>query len=128
MVKVIKNGDGLYKSRFIKLVFASFAFAAIASTNAQAVELTPREAYTFGQICAYCHARAETSAPVIGDTEEWQRRSADGFEVLVTNTILGVGNMPPLGTCGYCTEDEIRNLVIVMSGLDPAAANQGVKP
>ena len=96
------------------------------TANTQAVELTPRESHAYIQICAYCHARAETSAPVMGDIADWQRRAArveGGFEGLVRNTIVGVGNMPPLGTCGYCTESEIRNLVATMSGLDSSVLN-----
>jgi cytochrome c5 len=92
------------------------------TASTQAVELTSRESHAYTQICAYCHARAETSAPVMGDAAEWQRRAAEtegGFEGLVRNTIVGIGNMPPLGTCGYCTETEIRNLVATMSGLAP---------
>ena len=105
---------------YMKILAAWVLLALTAST--QAVELTPRESHAYTQICAYCHARAETSAPVMGDTAEWQRRAAeteDGFEGLVRNTIVGIGNMPPLGTCGYCTETEIRNLVATMSGLAP---------
>ena len=95
---------------YMKILAAWVLLALTAST--QAVELTPRESHAYTQICAYCHARAETSAPVMGETE-------GGFEGLVRNTIVGIGNMPPLGTCGYCTETEIRNLVATMSGLAP---------
>jgi cytochrome c5 len=105
---------------FMKIFAAWVLLALTAST--QAVELTPRESHAYTQICAYCHARAETSAPVMGDAAEWQRRAAEtegGFEGLVRNTIVGIGNMPPLGTCGYCTETEIRNLVATMSVLAP---------
>jgi cytochrome c5 len=102
-------------------VFAMWVLLA-STASTQAVELTTRESHAYTQICAYCHARAETSAPVMGDTAEWRRRAAEtegGFEGLVRNTIVGIGNMPPLGTCGYCTEAEIRNLVATMSGLAP---------
>lgn len=99
----------------IGLVSLVAAFGAAASTQ----QLSPRETYTLGQICAHCHARKGTAAPMMGDSEAWRQRTSQGFEVLVKNTILGVGNMPPLGTCGFCTEQEIRNLVAVMSGVAP---------
>ncbi len=106
-----------------KKIFA-VSLLLVFTASSQAVELSLRESHAYTQICAYCHARAETSAPVMGDAVEWQRRAAEtegGFEGLVRNTIVGIGNMPPLGTCGYCTETEIRNLVATMSGLDSAA-------
>jgi len=109
-------------------IFAAWVLLGL-TANTQAVELTPRESHAYTQICAYCHARAETSAPVMGDSAEWQRRAAEtdgGFEGLVRNTIVGIGNMPPLGTCGYCTETEIRNLVATMSGLAPSALRSGL--
>jgi cytochrome c5 len=104
------------------------AVAIAMGAKAQAAELSARESYTLGQICAYCHARSETTSPVMGDREEWQRRAVNGFEGLVTNTIVGVGNMPPLGTCGYCTEAEIRNIVAAMTGIAPSALPQRDAP
>ncbi|MBT7334716.1 MAG: cytochrome c5 family protein [Gammaproteobacteria bacterium] len=98
------------------------------SAPVQAAELTAREAYALGQICSYCHARTGTTAPIIADTQQWQRRAENGFEALVHNTVVGIGNMPPLGTCGYCTETEIRNLVKVISGLTPEALPQNSTP
>lgn len=104
---------------------ATLFVALLLSESSTAAELTKREAHAFGQICAYCHARPETSAPVMGDETQWQQRGAKGFEALVQNTIMGVGNMPALGTCGYCTESEIRKLVEVISGINDPAAQVG---
>ncbi len=93
------------------------------ATNSWAVDLSPREAQVLAVICAECHSRAETTAPVMGDTNMWRERNAQGFEVLVRNTVLGKGSMPPLGTCGYCTEAEIRHLVEALSGLADSGAS-----
>jgi cytochrome c5 len=37
---------------------------------------------------------------------------------MLANTVAGVRGMPPLGTCGFCTEDDLRRLIAFMA---PAA-------
>jgi len=80
-------------------------------------ELSTREAFVLEQICAQCHARPGIGAPLIGDEAQWAPRRAGGFERLLTNTIEGYLGMPPLGTCSFCTEDELRRLVSFLSGM-----------
>jgi cytochrome c5 len=31
-----------------------------------------------------------------------------GFDVVWKNAINGIGGMPPMGTCGDCSDDEIK--------------------
>jgi len=78
-------------------------------------EWSSREAYVLGQVCAQCHARPGIDAPQMGDEDEWAPRRAAGFERLLANTIDGYGGMPPLGTCSFCTEEELRRLVSIIS-------------
>lgn len=85
-------------------------------------ELTSREVLVLGQICAHCHARPGDGVPQIGDAAEWARRREQGFEALVVHTIEGAGNMPPLGTCSFCSEDELRRLVAVVAGFSMDSA------
>jgi len=80
-------------------------------------ELTKREGYVLAQICAPCHARPGIGAPQIGDEAAWGPRRAAGFERLLTNTIEGYLGMPPLGTCSFCTEEELRRLVAILSSM-----------
>ncbi len=79
--------------------------------------LTPRETRVFQEICATCHAHAGIGVPVIGDEAEWQRRRSKGPALLLTHTVEGWGNMPPLGTCSFCSEAELRRLVAFIAGL-----------
>lgn len=78
-------------------------------------KLTEREARVFQQICLTCHARPGIGVPMVGDVPEWQARRAKGLDALVAATIEGSLGMPPLGTCSFCTEDELRNLVILLA-------------
>jgi len=93
------------------------------------VALSDREAHVFQQICAECHMRPGINSPTIGDDEAWQPRRAKGLDVLLTNTIEGRGQMPPLGTCSFCSEDELRRLVAFVSGLGmEALAEESASP
>jgi cytochrome c5 len=55
--------------------------------------------------------------PLVGDAAAWEGRRAQGFETLLANTVNGVRDMPPLGTCGACSEDDLRRLVAFVAGL-----------
>ena len=47
--------------------------------------------------CALCHIDGVAGAPLIGDTEEWQRRLAQGEDSVLKNVLEGINSMPPLG-------------------------------
>ncbi len=76
-----------------------------------------RSARIFEQVCAHCHARPEI-APILGDAVEWQLRAEKGFESLLLNTVTGVRGMPPLGSCAFCSEADLRALITLLSGLE----------
>jgi len=69
--------------------------------------------------CASCHARPGTGAPLTSDEAAWAERRAQGANVLLAHTVNGYRGMPPLGTCGLCSESELRELVAYMAGLPP---------
>jgi cytochrome c5 len=105
--------------RFSWILFAvGFLFPAIASS----ADLSPREVFVFESICLNCHARPEIGVPLIGDEVEWERRRLGGFEQLMTHTVEGYLGMPPLGGCSFCSEEELRNLISILSNMpiDPA--------
>lgn len=82
-------------------------------------QLGPEEARIYQTACASCHARPGTGAPLTGDEAAWAERRAQGADVLLAHTVNGWRGMPPLGTCGLCSEAELRALVAYMAGLPP---------
>jgi cytochrome c5 len=66
--------------------------------------------------CALCHVRGEGGAPVVGDREAWAPRVAQGEDVLLEHTVEGLNNMPPLGYCMDCEEEDFRNIIRFMGG------------
>lgn len=79
--------------------------------------LDARQQRVFVQTCGRCHLRPGIGVPLLGDAAAWEPLRAQGFELLVTHTIEGVGDMPPLGTCSYCSETDIRRMVAFLLGL-----------
>ncbi|MCF5387332.1 cytochrome c5 family protein, partial [Pseudomonas syringae] len=49
----------------------------------------------------------------------WEQRAQQkgGLDGLLASTIKGLGIMPPKGTCGDCTNDELKSAIQSMSGL-----------
>lgn len=63
----------------------------------------------YDQSCAACHNSGAAGSPRIGAAAPWQDRyDSKGFEMLVTNSISGIGAMPPRGGCMDCSDEEIE--------------------
>jgi cytochrome c5 len=102
------------------LLAALLGAALLAAPAAVRAEpLDPRLAQVYAQVCATCHQRPETRAPLTGDPEAWRAAAAAGREAMLANTVNGIRGMPPLGTCGFCSEDDLRRLIEFMA---PAGA------
>ena len=61
--------------------------------------------------CTLCHGTPGIpGAPKTA--EEWQSRvDAKGVDGLTASAISGLNAMPPKGTCGDCTDDELKAAV-----------------
>lgn len=89
----------------------------------QATPLNARQAGYYQNICASCHAEAQSGVPQTGDAAAFAARAERGFESLVAGTVNGMPFMPPLGSCSACSEADLRALVAYVSGVpDPSAA------
>ncbi|MEN8162465.1 MAG: c-type cytochrome [Myxococcota bacterium] len=106
-------------STLLAAAVATAAWLGAPASLAEKSMLGEREARLFQQACAHCHLQPGLGAPVLGDDAAWEERRAQGVETLLANTVRGVRDMPPLGTCGGCTEDDLRRLVAFLAGLPP---------
>jgi cytochrome c5 len=65
--------------------------------------------------CTACHSIGVLGAPKTQVAADWQPRLDDkGFDTVWKNAITGIGAMPPKGTCGDCTDDEIKAAIEYM--------------
>jgi cytochrome c5 len=69
--------------------------------------------------CALCHVTGEGGAPRSGFAEDWNPRLVNGKSILLTHTIEGYNNMPPLGYCMACEEEDFIALIDFMVGESP---------
>lgn len=65
----------------------------------------------YNQHCFACHTTGASDAPMLGDGAVWGIREGKGIETLYTNSINGLGLMPPRGTCVNCSDDELNAAV-----------------
>jgi cytochrome c5 len=68
----------------------------------------------YDKFCIACHATGAADAPLLGNAAAWQPRIEKGMDVMVQNSITGIGAMPPRGTCFQCSDDELRAAVQFM--------------
>ncbi|WJG09529.1 c-type cytochrome [Aliiglaciecola sp. LCG003] len=58
--------------------------------------------------CAACHGSGVLGAPKFQVAADWAPRLEKGFDAVWQNAIHGINAMPPKGTCGSCSDDEIK--------------------
>jgi cytochrome c5 len=64
--------------------------------------------------CAVCHDGGSAGAPKVGDPTQWKDRIAAGIPVIYQHAINGLNSMPAKGTCGGCSDAEIKATVDFM--------------
>jgi cytochrome c5 len=99
--QVYKEGD---------IDIAKIAAAPKKSTTAKA--RTGKEVYNAS--CTTCHTTGVAGAPKYGNNADWSARVGQGLEGLLKVAINGKGAMPPRGTCGDCSDDELKAVVQYM--------------
>lgn len=68
----------------------------------------------YNSACMACHASGAAGAPKVGDTAAWAPRIDKGMDTLLNHAINGFNAMPPRGTCGNCSDDELKNAIEYM--------------
>ena len=73
----------------------------------------------YGKFCTACHSTGLLNAPKTGDSAAWTAKAdaSGGLDGLLKNAISGINAMPPKGTCGDCSDDELKAEIQHMSGL-----------
>ena len=70
----------------------------------------------YNRTCVGCHKTGAANAPKVGDATAWAPRIAKGMDTLYQSALKGVPGtaMMPKGTCGACSEEEIKSVVEYM--------------
>jgi len=90
--------------------------SAAALQESQKEALTDTAMRKWSRSCALCHVDGEGGAPRVGAVEEWKPRLGQGREKLLEHTIQGYNNMPPLGYCMSCSEQDFSTIIEFMAG------------
>lgn len=64
--------------------------------------------------CFACHGTGAAGAPKLGDAAAWGPRASKGIDALMNSAINGLNAMPPRGTCGNCSDSELKAAVEYM--------------
>ena len=65
--------------------------------------------------CTACHKIGLAGAPKLGDKAAWAPRIATGIEAMTATVLKGKGAMPPKGTCGTCTPEQLAAAIEVLT-------------
>lgn len=96
----------------IKLVGSVHVAGAAAAGAAAAGPRSGADIYNSS--CIACHGAGVLGAPKLQDAEGWAPRMEQGFDTVLANAINGINAMPPMGTCGDCSNDDIKAAIEYM--------------
>ncbi len=93
------------------------------ATEAAAPSAAPAAARSgeevFKTVCTACHGTGAAGAPKFGDKAAWAPRIKQGMDTLFSHATQGfagkTGVMPPRGTCGNCSDSEIKGAIEYMT-------------
>jgi cytochrome c5 len=81
----------------------------VAGAKAETASAGPRSGtQVYNKACIACHSVGVLGAPKPNDAAAWAPRISQGFDTMWQHAIKGYNAMPPRGTCGDCTDDEIK--------------------
>ncbi|MDU0353469.1 cytochrome c5 family protein [Paraglaciecola aquimarina] len=81
----------------------------VAGAKAESASSGPRSgADIYNKTCVACHSIGVLNAPKFQNAGDWSPRLEKGFDTVWQNAINGIGGMPPKGTCGDCSDDELK--------------------
>lgn len=80
----------------------------VAGAQAQAAAGPRSGADIYNTSCVACHSSGVLGAPKLQDATDWAPRMEKGFDTVLLNAINGINAMPPKGTCGACSDDDIK--------------------
>ncbi len=70
----------------------------------------------YAQSCATCHDGGTFNAPKKGDVATWHRLNQQkGKEALIKSIRQGMPQMPAMGLCQNCTDEDFAKLIDYMS-------------
>lgn len=79
--------------------------------------IDPELAAIYERSCMACHALVEAQAPLTGFAPAWAKREKErGAHGLLLSARNGFGNMPAMGLCLDCSDDQLTALIAFMSG------------
>jgi cytochrome c5 len=62
----------------------------------------------YNKSCVACHGSGVLGAPKLQNAGDWSARLENGFDTVWKNAINGINAMPPKGTCGDCSDDDLK--------------------
>lgn len=91
-----------------------------AENIALAEEILPADVHTaeiYERSCKSCHSLVDAKAPLTGHKADWDIRIAEkGMDGLVSSARNGFKNMPAMGFCADCSDEDFRALITFMTG------------
>ncbi|MGD2074858.1 MAG: c-type cytochrome [Gammaproteobacteria bacterium] len=88
--------------------------APAADSAAAAAQRSGEDVYTAA--CMACHASGVAGAPKVGDDAAWAARADKGMDALLNSAVNGLNAMPPKGTCGDCSDEELKAAIEYILG------------
>ena len=126
-LKFLTDEDANAIAIYLQSVRSKSILSVKPSVDRSAPSSLKRGEIVYAQVCIACHQYGRASAPKIGSNGSWfNRLKTVGIEKLYQRTINGFNNMPKLGGCTNCTDNDIKGAVgyMIYKSLTPSQLKQ----
>ena len=102
-----------------KMIIAAALTASVAGFAQAASADQEQGKAVFQASCVGCHGTGAAGSPKVGDKAAWAPRIGKGIDLLMESARNGVPGtaMMARGTCGACTDDDLRAAIEYMISL-----------
>lgn len=83
--------------------------------DANAPKVVKSSEAVFNAVCTACHTSGALNAPKFGNSGDWGKRNAQGYETLVKHAIEGIRAMPARGGAADLSDLEVQRAVAYMA-------------
>ncbi len=79
------------------------------------IALSPSNQEIYDISCKVCHEQSASGAPLTGKAADWKARDAQDMASVLKNVLDGSGNMPAMGGCFDCSDEQFTAIIGHMS-------------
>lgn len=115
MIRPCADGIKRILRNFVTMKHLIFASATILAASMIVTAHAQDTQSIYDSTCVACHLSGVAGAPKPDDKAAWAPRLEKGADALLESVKNGLNAMPPKGTCMTCSDEQLAELIELMT-------------